>query len=414
MLERLIKRGFSALLLAMLLPAAGYAQANISQRTVNDWQVRHVDGDVDGYRNVMRAFDGGQWDGWTVVQLDEDENRFGAVVLEKGDARTLALLQNDEEGWRIVDRFDDLFDMWPQADVSLSFGYSEAEREAGRDPLGLIVYLRKADGGEIACGFSGEIDCLFVEWFACWDIGEICALIPEIRDLRPDSGTLTARESLDGIARVSAEAYRNENQIVNAHGHDEMRALRVPIGETRLRDMLSWMAQCIARRDDPMPIPYSDTIPQPQLASFEKGRRFDVYTGPGTGYFREANGKAMVSTNDWIQVFGEEDGWLLIQYHVSDGKNRFGYIRATQEEACVRVPRLAWTNARAVCHSRFLTTDPIRHWDEIMDFGLEGQRCTLLGTLSEFCYVETTLSSGELIRGFVFNASGEAVTLEGE
>ena len=410
MLKRLIKRGFAALLLVMLFPAASGAQADIAQRAVDNWQALHVDGDVDGYQNVMRAFDGGQWDGWTVVQLAEADGRFGAAALEKGASRTLTLLQKEDEGWRIVDRFDGLFDMWPQADVSLFIEYREAEREAGRDPLGLRVDLIKADGGEIRCFFSGEMDCLFVEWVGCWDIGELCALVPEMRDLRPDSGALTTSESLSGLVRVSAEAYRGENQILNAHGHDEAKALRVPIGEASLQGMLSWMVQCIARRDEPTPIPYSDTIPQPQLASFEKGRRFDVYTGPGTGYFREADGKAMVSTNDWIQVFGEEDGWLLIQYHVSDGKNRFGYIRATQEEAGVRVPNLAWKNESAVCHRRFLTTDPIRHYDEIMDFGLDGQRCTLLGALSEFCYIETTLSSGELIRGFVFNASGEAVT----
>ena len=414
MIRQFINRSLAALLLAALLPAVAVAQADISERVIELWQSNHIEGDADGYQALMAAFDGGEWDGWTLVQLDETENRFCAAVLQRGDMRTLTLLQKDEEGWQVYDRYDALLDMWCEADVSLSMSYNEAEREAGRDPLGLSVHLIKADGGEMGCFFSGELDCLFVNWVCCWDIGEICALVPEIRDLCPDSASLSASESISGLTRVSAEAYRDDSQIVNAHGHDEAKALCVPIGEASFSGMLSWMAECLALRDGPTPIPSSDTIPQPQLASFEKGRRFDVYTGPGTGYFREADGKAMVSTNDWIQVFGEEDGWLLIQYHVSDGKNRFGYIRATQEEAGVQVPQLAWANESAVCCSRFLTTDPIRHYDEIMDFGLDGQRCTLLGSLSEFCYIETALSSGELIRGFVFNASGVAVTREDE
>ena len=57
-----------------------------------------------------------------------------------------------------------------------------------------------------------------------------------------------------------------------------------------------------------------------------KPGRYPVYMGPGKEYGRAANGKAVVSTNGWIQVFGEYRGWLLIHYAVSAEQYRFGWI----------------------------------------------------------------------------------------
>ncbi|MBE5781766.1 MAG: hypothetical protein E7329_00460 [Clostridiales bacterium] len=64
-----------------------------------------------------------------------------------------------------------------------------------------------------------------------------------------------------------------------------------------------------------------------QNVAFPVGKKYDVYMGPGKHFGRSGNGKAVVSTNDWIQVFGEYDGWLLIQYGISEGKFRIGWIR---------------------------------------------------------------------------------------
>lgn len=61
---------------------------------------------------------------------------------------------------------------------------------------------------------------------------------------------------------------------------------------------------------------------------FTGGRNYPVYNGPGERYVRAGNGKASVSTNDWIQVFGEYDGWILIQYDISSDHYRFGWIKA--------------------------------------------------------------------------------------
>ena len=69
-------------------------------------------------------------------------------------------------------------------------------------------------------------------------------------------------------------------------------------------------------------------IPAGELSAnkikFTGRQKFPVYSGPGTQYLRAANGKALVSTNDWIQVFGEENGWILIQYDLNSKHMRMG------------------------------------------------------------------------------------------
>lgn len=65
-----------------------------------------------------------------------------------------------------------------------------------------------------------------------------------------------------------------------------------------------------------------------QDVKLRPGKTWPVYIGPGKGYGRAANGKASVSTNGWVQVFGEYEGWLLIHYAVSAEQYRFGWITA--------------------------------------------------------------------------------------
>jgi len=66
----------------------------------------------------------------------------------------------------------------------------------------------------------------------------------------------------------------------------------------------------------------------PKRIRFTGGRNYPVFTGPGESFARSGNGKGSVSTNDWIQVFGEYDGWILIQYDISASQYRFGWIES--------------------------------------------------------------------------------------
>ncbi len=59
---------------------------------------------------------------------------------------------------------------------------------------------------------------------------------------------------------------------------------------------------------------------------FPKGKTYEVYRGPGREYGRSANGKASVSTNDTIMVYGVRGDWMLISYAISGGHIRYGWI----------------------------------------------------------------------------------------
>lgn len=144
-------------------------------------------------------------------------------------------------------------------------------------------------------------------------------------------------------------------------------------------------------------------IPEGELSAkdvkFTSGKKYPVYTGPHEEYLRAADGKASVSTNDWIQVFGVQDGWALIQYDISSTQMRFGYIRATALPGDVQVDALHFLNQDAYLTRRAtLTDDPLNTQEPLLTLP-EGAWVTWLATMGEWAYVER--SGGDLVRGFI-------------
>lgn len=132
---------------------------------------------------------------------------------------------------------------------------------------------------------------------------------------------------------------------------------------------------------------------------FTGGRKYAVYTGPGKGYVRSGNGKGAVSTNDWIQVFGEENGWIMIQYDISSDHYRIGWIEAAALPKNAYVKRLDFEPEQAqVCAATDLTDDPLNSRTALkrLDGGTEA---AWLATMGEWAYVEVT--DGARMRGFV-------------
>ncbi len=72
------------------------------------------------------------------------------------------------------------------------------------------------------------------------------------------------------------------------------------------------------------------------VGQFPKGSTYEVYRGPGQSYGRSANGKASVSTNDTIRVYGIRGDWMLISYGISGGRTRYGWILAAGLPASAR------------------------------------------------------------------------------
>lgn len=161
--------------------------------------------------------------------------------------------------------------------------------------------------------------------------------------------------------------------------------------------------------------PNGRTIPSPELIEMGgemiafklidlKGNyTIPVYSGPGTEYYRGANGRAMVSTNDTIYAAGWNDGWLLVRYPVDSNALRIGYIPANAVQNPVNVSSLNFSAQRAEMNRTCaLTDDPSNTQRRIvrMDAGLA---VTVLGTYAaddEWAYVEAVIDNTP-VRGFV-------------
>jgi len=150
----------------------------------------------------------------------------------------------------------------------------------------------------------------------------------------------------------------------------------------------------------------ASSLPEEMLAvhpaEFPADKKYPVFSGPGTEYARLGNGKASVSTNDWIDVFGYDSGWLMIRYGLSDTQTRIGWI--SQEEAGdFSVPDIGyfweWHYMRTLWDI-FLTDDPFLSLAEsaLLPAGTPVYR---LDSFGGWAYVDTSLSGGTPMRGFV-------------
>ncbi len=141
-------------------------------------------------------------------------------------------------------------------------------------------------------------------------------------------------------------------------------------------------------------------LPQPCGATLTKGT-YAVYTGPGRQYAREADGKAAVSTADWVQVFGTDGDWVLIQYRVQGALLRFGYIETSALQNPAAVPALTLESVLLEnTDNEFVTSNPLGLGGRLR-FDYSGVSMTRLGTLGDFwMYVELTLPNGKPARMF--------------
>jgi len=150
----------------------------------------------------------------------------------------------------------------------------------------------------------------------------------------------------------------------------------------------------------PPSVPGSSQL-SPTLINFTGGQKYPVYSGPDAAYERAAGGKASVSTNDWIQVFGEENGYILIQYDITSDQMRFGYIDEKALPKNADIAPLSFDDDEAiVTQNTFLTDDPLKGQGYIRSLSAGQQGVTWLATMGNWVYVEVS-GSGKAVRGFV-------------
>lgn len=149
-------------------------------------------------------------------------------------------------------------------------------------------------------------------------------------------------------------------------------------------------------------IPESDSvwgIPQPKEIEFPSNKQYPVYAGPGEQYLRGASGKAAMATNDWVQVFGTEGDWALVQYDITSDQMRLGYITADALPKNAAVPGLHLAYYPATISACPLTDDPLTSEKPLCQ--LPSGPVTFLAWLgNDWAYIETTINQLP-VRGFI-------------
>lgn len=89
-----------------------------------------------------------------------------------------------------------------------------------------------------------------------------------------------------------------------------------------------------------------------EVMPFTPGQTYAVYSAPDSRSIRGAKGRARVSTNGWIQVFGAEGDWLLVQYAITPEHCRIGYIDRNALPQDAAAPALALEAVPAIVSAR--------------------------------------------------------------
>ena len=147
------------------------------------------------------------------------------------------------------------------------------------------------------------------------------------------------------------------------------------------------------------------SLPQPQNIKFTSNKKYAVYSGPGKNYFRGGNGKAAVSTNDWIQVFGRENGWIMLQYDITSDHMRIGWIQESALPKNANVSDMQFSQAKVWTKvSSNLTDDPLFSAAAISTIPANTE-VTRLATMGTWTYVEWNATNAQPMCGFVQSAN---------
>ena len=173
--------------------------------------------------------------------------------------------------------------------------------------------------------------------------------------------------------------------------------------------VLALMLACgIAIADNPVVITMDTSnvpkIPEgtfsAEVIAFTGNQTYAVFSAPDRKSIRGAKGRARVSTNGWIQVFGYEGDWILVQYDITKDHNRIGYIYRNALPRDAEVPELQWTKTSAVVNYNVeVTDDPLVSKTPLAKL-TENTRVTCLGTMGSWTYIEAE-ENGVRFRGFV-------------
>lgn len=155
----------------------------------------------------------------------------------------------------------------------------------------------------------------------------------------------------------------------------------------------------------PTPVEQVQYLPKHQTFSLSGGP-YEVYTGPGTNYYR-AGGNATVGGGK-LRYYGSVGEWALIGYGLSNGLYRIGYVTHNAIPADITVTQLNLSYAPVTTTgSVYFTDDPViggsRDTNRLAYYDKGGVAMHLLAYLDDtWAYVEIQdFKNGQPARAFV-------------
>ena len=150
--------------------------------------------------------------------------------------------------------------------------------------------------------------------------------------------------------------------------------------------------------------PVPNAFPSFERMILKPNQKLAVYSGPGTHYYRGANGKAMVNTNEQVYIGGVEDGWIMIMYWTNYNSVRVGFTQASKMKDKINPVRLSFYYASAdVTRQCSLTSDPCVSYERIMTLYPGTQVILLAEYVNEehehWAFIETRMNNVP-VRGF--------------
>lgn len=155
-----------------------------------------------------------------------------------------------------------------------------------------------------------------------------------------------------------------------------------------------------ARQPDALPPLIPPGFLEAREMGLGAGGVFPVYSAPDKASLRGVGGKAAVSSKGWVQVFGREGAFILVQYAIARGHFRVGYVDAAALSEYWDAPEpLDFTRVQAFAlRDTKLTDDPLGQGETLLSLKA-GQEVTLLSKMGGFAYLETKQGK-KAARGF--------------
>ena len=154
--------------------------------------------------------------------------------------------------------------------------------------------------------------------------------------------------------------------------------------------------------------PFNVVLKAPSWNPSLNDRAVPVYSGPGTNYYRAANGKAECTTRDGFYLWGcvnvNGTNWYMITYETAYPMNRTGYIKQGSFNGTLEADALKFASEVArTTRDVGLTDDPFGAQSCLFTLK-KGTDVTYLGTYTnngEAWYYIECVYVGKTVRGFI-------------